>query len=250
MKGFQPKIIRFNSLPSTNTEAARQAIQGAEEGLCVVATEQTAGRGRLDRPWFSPCGAGLYFSIVLRPRIDASTWPLITLTAALAVHDALLETCGFQADIKWPNDIMVNERKLCGILAETIDTGLGRAVILGIGINLTSKAFPPHLLGAATSIQETTGGPGDYETVLQALVCALQERYHALQTPDGPNQVVREWSQHSSFANGKHVYVSNGMESFVGVTRGLESDGALRVETDQGEVKIVRAGDITTLRPS
>src|SRR5918911_2070958 len=98
-----PTILRFESLPSTNTEAARQAAIGAAEGLCVVAREQTAGRGRQRRAWVSPKDAGLYFSIVLRPRMEARAWPLITLAAALAVADALSEAFGLKADIKWPN---------------------------------------------------------------------------------------------------------------------------------------------------
>src|SRR6266446_6418486 len=112
-------ILRLDSIDSTNLEAIRQARAGAPEGLCVVAREQTNGRGRLDRSWQSPRDAGLYFSIVLRPTLEVSDWPLITLMAALAACDALLRACSLRADIKWPNDLCVNERKLCGILAET-----------------------------------------------------------------------------------------------------------------------------------
>src|SRR5436309_13190204 len=104
---LRPVILRFDSLPSTNTEAARQAAQGAPEGLCVVAREQTRGRGRQERIWISPADAGLYFSIVLRPdKLAPQSWPLLTLMSALAVRDALLEACKLQTDIKWPNDIM------------------------------------------------------------------------------------------------------------------------------------------------
>src|SRR5215468_3394037 len=98
MNPLKPKILRYESLPSTNNEAARLAAQGAEEGLAVIAEEQTAGRGRLQRTWISPKGAGLYFSIVLRPKIPQERWPLITFMAALAVNDALLEASGLQTD--------------------------------------------------------------------------------------------------------------------------------------------------------
>src|SRR2546422_5904157 len=104
METFIPQILGFDSLPSTNLEAARQAVEGAGEGLCVVAGEQTAGHGRLQRQWVSPRGAGLYFSIILRPRFEQSAWPLLTLMAAVAVHDALLDSCALRTDIKWPND--------------------------------------------------------------------------------------------------------------------------------------------------
>src|SRR5258705_10410544 len=102
MQAFVPEILRFDSLPSTNLEAARRAIDGAAEGLCVVASEQTAGRGRLQRNWVSPKNAGLYFSIVLRPQFAPSTWPLLTLMAGVAVSDALREACALETDIKWP----------------------------------------------------------------------------------------------------------------------------------------------------
>src|SRR5215216_1084464 len=102
-KPFTPTILRFDSLPSTNTEAARQASMGAREGLCVVAREQTRGRGRHARLWVSPADAGLYFSMVLRPvGLPQPSWPLLTLMAGLAVRDALFEAFGVDADIKWP----------------------------------------------------------------------------------------------------------------------------------------------------
>jgi len=250
MKSIQPKIQRFASLPSTSTEAARQAMQGAEEGLCIVAGEQTEGRGRLQRQWISPAGAGLYFSIVLRPRMDASFWSLIPLLAALAVHDALVESCTLETDIKWPNDILFAERKLCGILAETIETGAGRVVIVGIGINLTSEVFPVELRDLAISIEAASGKTPDAEAVLQSLIRALAHHYEMFQAVGGPANVIREWSNHSTYAKGKNVCVANGSETFVGVTQGLESDGALRVETEAGEIRVVRAGDVTTVRRS
>src|SRR6185295_8493103 len=110
METFVPQILKFDSLPSTNLEAARRAVEGAPEGLCVVAGEQTAGRGRQLRHWVSPKDAGLYFSIIFRPRFEQSVWPLLTLMAAIAVHDVLLELYQLETDIKWPNDILVNEK--------------------------------------------------------------------------------------------------------------------------------------------
>ena len=247
MKHFQPKILRFDSLASTNTEAARQAAQGAAEGLCIVADEQTAGRGRLQRPWLSPKGAGLYFSIVLRPRIDQSAWPVITLMASLAVHDALRVSCKLETDIKWPNDLLVNERKLCGVLAETVETPLGRAVIIGIGINLTADALPVALQDRATSVEMETNNSAESKAVLQALVNALERRYELLQSTGGRDEIIREWCARSSYASGKRIRIANGEEILAGTTRGLESNGALRVETDAGEIKSVSAGDVTIL---
>ena len=246
--GFRPLIVRFDSLPSTNTEAARQAASGAAEGLCVVAREQTAGRGRRQRAWASPKDAGLYFSVVLRPRLDPAAWPLLTFAAALAARDALRDSCALETDIKWPNDLLSGGRKLCGILAEAVETGRGRACVLGIGINLTAHAYPPELRGVATSVEEAAGTPPNREALLTVLVRELARRYGQLHGPGGAADTVRAWAESSSYAAGRRVRVTLGDETFEGTTRGVEPDGALRVETETGEVKIVRAGDITSLR--
>jgi BirA family transcriptional regulator, biotin operon repressor / biotin---[acetyl-CoA-carboxylase] ligase len=246
---FQVKILRYDSVSSTNTEAARHAQQGAPEGLSIVAREQTAGRGRLQRQWASPAGAGLYFSMILRPRLDLPLWSLIPLLAALAVHEALIESGALKTDIKWPNDILVAERKLCGILAETIETNAGRALIVGIGINLRSDAFPEDLRDVAISLDEATGTTVVEENVLQSVVKALRNRYEMFQIAGGPEGIIRDWVSHSTYANGKRVLVTSIEETFNGITRGLESDGALRVETDAGEIRIVRAADVTSVRP-
>src|SRR5256885_8208376 len=148
---LQPPILRFDSIDSTNLEAMRQARAGAPEGLCIIAREQTAGRGRLDRSWHSPKDAGLYFSIVLRPALEMNLWPLLPLMSALAVSDALMKSCELSTDIKWPNDILASDRKLCGILAETVEAESGSAAIVGIGINLTVEGAPKELRSTATS---------------------------------------------------------------------------------------------------
>ena len=246
---FTPTILRIESLDSTNLEAARQAKAGAPEGLCIVAREQTAGRGRLDRKWLSTKDAGLYVSIILRPRIELRHWPLIPLVAGLAVGDALLQACDLKVDIKWPNDIYVNERKLAGILVETIDTPSGPLAIVGVGINLMSQHFPPELAGQATTVEAATNSTADVEVLLEKLVKAINERYESLQTEGGIESTMREWCASSSYAYDRAVRVSLHDETFDGLTRGLASDGALRVETEAGKLRIVHAGDVTALRP-
>ena len=252
---FTPTILRFDSLPSTNTEAARQGAAGAPEGLVVVAREQTAGRGRQQRAWSSPRDAGLYLSVLLRPRLPADRWPLLTLAAALAVSDALEQTCALRTDIKWPNDLLAGGRKLCGILAETVESGRGRACVVGIGINLKASAYPPELRASATSVEEATGArvagvdsSAGVDSLIESLVRAVGRRYARLQSVGGGEETRREWSARSSYAQGRRVRVRLDGESFEGVTRGLESDGALRVETAGGEVRTVRAGDVSSLR--
>jgi len=232
---FHPQIRRFDSIDSTNLEAMRQAKAGAPEGFCIVAREQTNGRGRLDRVWQSPRDAGLYFSMILRPRLEMSSWPLITLMAALAVCDALMKACALRA--------------LSGILVETIETEVSAAAIVGIGINLTSDSLPAELLAAATSVEEVSGRAPDRELVLEELVKGLSERYDFLYDPQGPEHTIREWCASSSYAFDRRVGVTLLHDRFEGTTRGLESDGALRVETNDGKIRIVRAGDVMALRP-
>ena len=151
-------LLTFDVIDSTNTEALKQARLGAEEGLCVVARQQTAGRGRHGRKWVSEPDAGLYFSIILRPRVETQYLPLITLMTGVAVH-ATLGELGIDADIKWVNDLHVEGKKICGILAETTDTPKGLAVIVGIGINIKSSNFPPEIADTATSIAEHLSVP-------------------------------------------------------------------------------------------
>jgi BirA family biotin operon repressor/biotin-[acetyl-CoA-carboxylase] ligase len=248
MPTFQPEIRYYDSLPSTNLEAAQLAAEGAAEGVCVVAREQTAGRGRLQREWQSPKDAGLYFSIVLRPTLPQQAWPLLTLMAAVAIHQALREAFEVDADIKWPNDLLVNDKKICGILAETVETILGRSVVLGIGVNLTKNAVPEALKSEATAVEFATGRRAEPEALLGTLTNALGKYYELLRSAEGPQSILDEWTSRSSYASGKFVRTVEGDESFLGTTRGLERDGALRVETDSGEIRIVRAGDVQTVR--
>jgi len=247
MTSFQPKVLRYESVSSTNNEVAQLASRGAEEGTAVVADEQTAGRGRLQRTWTSPKGAGLYFSILLRPQISQDRWSLITFMAALAVSDALREACELETEIKWPNDLLASERKICGILAEVIET-TRRAVVLGIGINLTSEAYPTELVGQAVSVAELATRPVEREEILAALLRALTLRYESLNEPDGAGRVIEEWMSRSSYGEGKLVRVTNGDEILTGITRGLEKDGALRLQLETGAIKTIRAGDVVQVR--
>lgn len=248
MLHLRPTILRFDSLSSTNTEAASQATRGAPEGLCIVAREQTAGRGRAGRSWISPPDSGLYFSMVLRPRLSTNDLPLVTLMAAVSVHRALLSAFDLNTNIKWPNDIYADEKKLCGILAETVETNSGRAVILGIGINLNDEAFPAEIKDIATSLKTLTGKKPDMEKLLEALTQSLSFDYLILHSENGIQSTLENWKARSSYAEGKYVRVNLTNESFEGTTRGLEPNGALRVETTEGSIRIINAGDVIGLR--
>ncbi|MCC6329577.1 MAG: biotin--[acetyl-CoA-carboxylase] ligase [Acidobacteria bacterium] len=241
-------ILTFDTLDSTNTEAIRQAREGAAEGLCIIARQQTAGRGRLGRTWISEKDAGLYFSIVLRPRIDARYLPLITLMTGVAVHDTLVEF-GVRPDIKWVNDVHVNGKKIAGILAETAETPKGLAVVVGIGINLRPSSFPPEIADIATSINQIVGKIS-IEMLAGSMIKYLAYFYDLLQDTDGNITIIDEWRRRSSYFLGKYVRVSVGDETLTGVTDGLEWNGALRIKRDDGSVTIVQAGDVENLRAS
>ncbi|MBS1795718.1 MAG: biotin--[acetyl-CoA-carboxylase] ligase [Acidobacteria bacterium] len=242
-------ILRFDELGSTNTEALEHARRGADEGLCVVARRQTAGRGRLGRRWVSERDAGLFFSLLLRPRVvELRFLPLVTLMCAAAVHDALEELYRLDCDIKWVNDIHVGDRKICGILAETTDTPTGLAVVAGIGVNLNSTDFPPAIAATATSIEEETGGPPDGEALLEKLILRLSEFYNLLKDVDGPRKIREEWTRRSSYAFGKRVRVVLENETIHGITCGIEENGALRVRLASGGERVVHAGDVERLR--
>jgi len=238
-------ILRFDSIGSTNTEAINQAKRGADEGLCVVAGQQTAGRGRHGRTWVSEKDAGLYFSLVLRPKIENKYLPLITLMSAIAVYDVLEKLYRLAPDIKWANDVHVNEKKICGILAEMCETDKGLAIVVGIGINLTSANFPPEL---ATSIEAETKLAPDTEDLLQSLTQFLSHFYDILNGDDGAGKIRAEWTRRSTYAFGKQVRVKLANETITGTTCGIEESGALRVQTNDGEIKIVQAGDVESLR--
>ncbi len=240
-------ILRFDTLDSTNTEAANQARLGAAEGLCVIARRQTAGRGRQGREWVSSEDAGLYFSIVMRPRIDTRSLPLITLMAGVAVHDTLKEF-GLKPDIKWVNDILIGDDKISGILAETVDTPAGIAVIVGIGINLTSSSFPEELAATATSIEMETGNSVTADEVAERLTHYLLYFYDIFNDENGSSEILRHWRHRSTYFSGKRVRVTLEGSTFEGTTDGLEENGALRVKTTDGSVTIVQAGDVERLR--
>jgi BirA family transcriptional regulator, biotin operon repressor / biotin---[acetyl-CoA-carboxylase] ligase len=241
-------ILRFETIESTNTEALNQAKRGADEGLCVVARQQTKGRGRHGRVWVSEKDAGLFFSVVLRPKIETRFLPLVTLMSGTAVHDALETLYPIDCDIKWVNDIHVSGRKICGILAETCDTPTGLAIVVGIGINLKSTNFPPEIAATATSVEAETGQIPDAEILLQKLTFLLSEYREIFYGAGGAEKIRAEWTRRSSYAFGKRVRIVLENETIHGTTQGIEENGALRIELESGEIRIVHAGDVENLR--
>ena len=241
------EIISFDTIESTNTEALKQARNGAAEGLCVTAREQTAGRGRYGRTWISGKDAGLFLSVVLRPKIEPISFPLITLMTGVVVHDALAEL-GVRSDIKWVNDIHVDGKKLCGILAETTETNDGVAVVVGIGVNMNSESFPPYLAASSTSLAEELGRVVGRDELIDSLTRLLDKFYKILTGDNGPAEILEHWRRRSSYFEGKNVRAVMERETIFGTTAGLEPNGALRVAKADGTIAIIQAGDVEQLR--
>ncbi len=240
-------LLRYDSIDSTNLEAIRQAQGGADEGVCVTAGRQTKGRGRHGRIWVSEADAGLYFSLILRPKLETKFLPLITLMSAVAVFETLRKS-GLNPDIKWVNDIHIGGKKICGILAETSETKKGLAVIVGIGINLKSTSISPELNDSATSVESETQKTIDAETLMQMLTRNLEKYYTLLEGENGAGAILEEWAKRSSYFFGKKVRVTLENEIVLGTTCGLEENGALRVKTLTKGVRIIQAGDVEMVR--
>jgi BirA family biotin operon repressor/biotin-[acetyl-CoA-carboxylase] ligase len=263
----------FERIGSTNDEAARWAADGAPEGAFVVADEQTAGRGRRGRSWTSPPGAGLYVSVVFRPGRAAGpagseslvsndpATALLTIMAGVAAAQGLRRATGVPATLKWPNDVMVEAdatagdpsgggnaarsdwRKLAGILAEaTTSANALQFVIVGIGVNLRSAAWPPDIAARATSLEAVTGRPFDRDAVLVALLEALADERRRL-VAGGAARLVDEWRRLAPSSRGRRVTWQTAQGWRSAVTAGLDADGALLVETPEGRERIV-AGEL------
>ncbi len=242
-------LITLETTDSTNTEAIKQARNGARDGLCIVARQQTLGRGRHGRSWVSKKDAGLYFSIILRPTIDIKFFPLITLMSGVAVHDTLA-ALGLKPDIKWVNDVLIGNKKISGILAETCETDSGVAVIVGIGINIRSGSFPDEMAETATSIETETLEVLSPDEVTSLLIDQIAKYYAILKSANGAAAIIDEWKARSTYFSGKEVTVKFHSETINGVTAGLEENGALRVRRDDGTIAVVHAGDVERLRAS
>jgi len=240
-------IHHFTSLGSTNDQL--KAMVDAPEFTCVVADEQTAGRGRRARTWHSSPGDGLYLSVLLLPRTDSSSKiPLISLLAAIAVAETLIERGVAGVDIKWPNDVLAGGRKISGVLAEAVSAGSeSLRLILGLGVNLNHRSFPPELSETATSVAIETGERAAVEEFRDQLL-AKTAQWYELWRRDESGLIINRWSQLSTYTRDQQVSVTLDDEKIIGVTGGLTETGALRLIVDNGEVKIILAGEVTRLR--
>jgi BirA family biotin operon repressor/biotin-[acetyl-CoA-carboxylase] ligase len=238
---FGNRVLYFHEVGSTNDEATRLADAGAPEGTTVVAGTQHAGRGRFGRSWFSPPGAGLYVSVVIRDRRAA---PLLTLAGGVAIADSLRTLTGLPVEIKWPNDIVVDaglgrRRKLAGILAEGTSGADGlQHVVLGFGINILRAAYPPGITAAATSLETELGRSVSAGTILAECLAAIAERIKQL-SGGQPDRVLSRWAELAPSSRGTRVEWETPAGGRIGLTAGIDPDGALLVRTVAGVERIV-----------
>jgi BirA family biotin operon repressor/biotin-[acetyl-CoA-carboxylase] ligase len=237
------EVTCYPSLSSTNDVAKRRAKEGAKEGTVIIAEEQTAGRGRIKRRWLSPRGS-IALSIILYPPL--AYLPSLIMVASLAVADSIEEVTDLKAQLKWPNDVLVNGKKICGILVESDVRGdkVDYAVIgTGINININPADFP-RIAPLATSLSHELGREVSRREVVQSLLAHTEKLYLALEDGD---TVFRRWRERL-VTLGKEVKVSSGDASYQGIAESVSSDGSLLLRQPGGSLLKIVAGDVTLRR--
>jgi len=237
------KIYWFNSIDSTNLKAKELANNGAAHGTIVIADEQTAGRGRMGRSWYSESGKNLTFSIILNPQMNQHYIGALSLYAGLSVTQALQQFLQVSPKCKWPNDILIDNKKICGILSESIfkDKDL-KAVIIGIGLNVNQTIFPGDLNRTATSLALASGREFNRFEVLAKVLQRLETNYKIIQKGLLEN-ILEKWKRFSPMFE-KETLVSQNENNIRGIAVGLDLDGGLILQTENGKKKII-AGEVT-----
>jgi BirA family transcriptional regulator, biotin operon repressor / biotin---[acetyl-CoA-carboxylase] ligase len=236
-------VYFFPSLESTQIYAHTLAKESAPEGAVVIADQQVGGKGRLGRPWHSPTGTGIWMSILLRPKLELHRCPQLTLLTAVAVVQAIHEQTGLEAGIKWPNDILLNGKKICGILTElNAEWGCINYIIIGIGINVNVACFPEELKDIATSLRIERGVEVKRVPLIQAILRHLEHLYQQYLT-DGFRSIKPLWEQHA-VSIGRRVIIRQSHKTMEGLALGIDDDGVLLVQNDQGEIEKIYSADI------
>lgn len=242
---FGKRIYHFFRVDSTNRVAMELGHAGEPHGSLVVAEEQTAGRGRAGRAWHSERSAGIYMSLLLRPSLPPSLAPVLTMAAGIAVRDAIAEVTGLEPDIRWPNDVLVAGKKVCGILTEMYaEPDRVKFVVCGIGINVNQTKMPESLTRIGTSLRIAAGREFSRVDIVVRLLRRFESYYNQL-IGEGAAPIIKRFSDISSYAKGKQVRVTSGKDSFTGVTAGLDASGLLRVARGDGRTETVLAADIS-----
>ena len=243
---FGKNIHHYYKIGSTNTAAMEAAQAGAPEGSVFLAEQQMAGRGRAAHAWHSEQSTGIYCSVILRPALPPSEILVLSLAVGLAVWEAVRGLDGrVAADLKWPNDVLIGDKKFCGILTEmNAEATRVRHIVVGIGINVNQTSFPADLQDKATSLRLATGTEWSRVELCAALLKSLDREYrNLLEQADAHASILRRFEEHSSLVRGRKIHVEeNG--GYEGVTEGLDSRGFLQVRTAQG-VRVVLSGTTT-----
>jgi BirA family biotin operon repressor/biotin-[acetyl-CoA-carboxylase] ligase len=227
---------------STNSDAQEAARAGAPHGSVYFADEQLAGRGRGDHAWHSVAGVGLYVSVLLRPLLPAIRLPLLPLAAGLAASAAIRAAAGLTADLRWPNDLLIGPRKVCGILVESkIEGGKAGYAVVGIGMNVHQREFAADLSTPATSLDLETGRRISRQGLLVSLLKSLEHEALALADADAVATTLRRIEQASTWISGRRVEV-HGPQACAGITAGLDKNGFLLVRTKAGVVTVQTGG--------
>jgi len=243
------EVLLFEAVDSTNRVAMEMASSGMPGGIVIFAEAQRAGRGRRGRAWFSPPGVNLYLSFFLTPYDPPETFPLFSFAAALAVVMAIRETMGLSAQIKWPNDVLLDGKKVAGVLLESATRREGNApLIVGIGINVNAMNFPPEIAAQATSLQQATGRPVDRNAVARTLLEAFSTQCLLL----GGNQRATLMKTVRTLCPtlGKRVCIAAPGRIYEGIAEDIAPDGALILRMGDGHVRHLHAGEVTRLRES
>ena len=239
------KIIYYKQLDSTNTEIARLAMQGAEHGTVVVAELQTAGRGRKGRSWESPAGENIYMSILLRPDCVPNKAPMLTLVMAYSVAQVIQELGFSEVQIKWPNDLVLSGKKVCGILTEMQLMGSEiDYVVVGVGINVNTRNFSAGLGDKATSLFLESGSKFERETIVENIVDNFEHAYR--QFCNAQDLSFLQETYNSMLVNaGKEVRVLEPGNEYTAYAQGINSKGELMVRMLNGEEKAIYAGEVS-----
>jgi BirA family biotin operon repressor/biotin-[acetyl-CoA-carboxylase] ligase len=237
---FAGQVHHYFRASSTNVLALDAGAAGAPEGTVFLAEEQTAGRGRGGHTWYSARADGIYCSVLLRPQLPPAQVLLLALAAGLAVRSAVLEVTGVEADLKWPNDLLLGNKKFCGILTEMHSEATRvRHVVIGMGLNVNQGSFPEEIREQATSLYLASRTACSRVELAGALLKSLDREYRALVAdPEARESILHRFQEHSSWVNGCAVRIEDD-ESFTGISEGLDAQGFLLVRTAQGLQTVV-----------
>lgn len=239
------EIFYFDSLPSTMDKAMELGLKDAPEGSLVVAETQTKGRGRLGRHWVSPKYKGVYFSLLLRPKIIPQQASVLTILIAVSAIEAIQKITGLSPSIKWPNDIMLNNKKLGGILLEmNAETDLVKFVVIGVGVNVNSPKT--SLAPNSTCLDEESALKVERVSLLQEILKQIESNYSAF-SHEGAKNILERWRRASSTLHSR-IKVSYQEESIEGEAVDIDVDGGLLVRNDSGFIEKVMAGDVVSLK--